>query len=86
MSSRLEAFREFISRHSSLRKEVLSGKKTWQNIYEDWVILGEENEIWNSYRNGNININTNTNTASANVVSAVTTFPAAPFPNVAASV
>lgn len=66
MSSRLEAFREFISRHSSLRKEVLSGKKTWQNIYEDWVILGEENEIWNSYRNGNINTNTNNYSNSHN--------------------
>jgi len=61
MSSRLEAFREFVSRHPSLRKEVLSGKKTWQNIYEDWVILGEENEIWNPYRNGNNASSKNTN-------------------------
>ncbi len=59
MSSRIELFREFISRHPSLRNEVLSGKKTWQSIYEDWVILGEDNEIWNPYKNTNNNSYTN---------------------------
>lgn len=66
MSSRIELFREFISRHPSLRNEVLSGKKTWQSIYEDWVILGEANEIWNPYKNSNSNYNADSNQKNIN--------------------
>jgi hypothetical protein len=48
--SRMPQFKEFVSRHPSIRDEVVKGKKTWQNIYEDWVILGEESDIWKPYR------------------------------------
>lgn len=49
MASRMNEFRDFVSRYPLVREEVASGKKTWQNIYEDWVILGEENDIWKPY-------------------------------------
>lgn len=49
MASRMDQFREFVNKHPTVRNEVLNGKKSWQQIYEDWVILGEENEIWKPY-------------------------------------
>jgi hypothetical protein len=52
MSTRMDEFREFVSRYPLVREDVTSGKKTWQNIYEDWVILGENNSIWDKYKEG----------------------------------
>lgn len=46
----IEKFRSFIRRHPKLRDEVLSGQKTWQEIYEDWVVLGENNERFTPYK------------------------------------
>lgn len=50
MSTRMDEFRDFVSRYPLVREDVVSGKKTWQNIYEDWVILGENNSIWDKYK------------------------------------
>lgn len=50
MSTRMDEFRDFVSRYPLVREEVVSGKKTWQAIYEDWVILGENNSIWDKYK------------------------------------
>ena len=50
MSTRMDEFREFVSRYPLVREDVTSGKKTWQNIYEDWVILGENNIVWDKYK------------------------------------
>lgn len=56
--SRMDDFRKFVSSHSLVRNEVLSGKKTWQQIYEDWVILGEGDKVWENYRTDSSNKNT----------------------------
>ena len=50
MSTSMDEFREFVSRYPLVREDVVSGKKTWQNIYEDWVILGENNSVWDKYK------------------------------------
>ena len=50
MASRMDEFRSFVSKYPKIREDVLSGKKTWQNIYEDWVILGEDSDTWNIYK------------------------------------
>lgn len=49
MESRIEDFRKFVNNHPLLREEVRSGKRTWQNIYEEWVLYGEDNPEWNKY-------------------------------------
>ena len=49
-TSRMPEFKEFVSRHPLVREEVVKGNKTWQNIYEEWVILGENNDIWAPYK------------------------------------
>ena len=48
--SKMEEFRKFVSEHPTVRNEVLNGKKSWQQIYEDWVILGESDEMWKPYK------------------------------------
>lgn len=30
--------------------DVRSGQKTWQQFYEEWYLLGEEDPIWATYR------------------------------------
>ncbi len=50
MASRMNEFRDFVGRFPKVREEVISGKRTWQSIYEDWVILGENNSIWDQYK------------------------------------
>lgn len=46
----MDQFREFVAKYPKVRDDVTSGKKTWQNIYEDWVILGEQNPVWAQYQ------------------------------------
>lgn len=49
MASRMDEFREFVSKHPLVKEEVKTGKATWQKIYEDWVILGENDEMWKKF-------------------------------------
>lgn len=55
MASRMEEFRDFVKRYPNVRSDVLNGKKTWQQIYEDWVILGENDTVWQPYKSSNNN-------------------------------
>lgn len=38
----MEQFKEFVSKHPLLKFEVRDGKRTWQNIFEEWTFYGEE--------------------------------------------
>ena len=49
MSAKMEEFRTFVSKHPLLRDEVRNNKFTWQNVYEEWVLYGEEDESWKKY-------------------------------------
>ena len=49
MSLKMEEFRSFVSKHPLLRDEVRNNKFTWQNVYEEWVLYGEEDESWKKY-------------------------------------
>lgn len=66
MESRMDEFRDFVSRYPKVRDDVRNGKRTWQNIYEEWVLYGEGDAQWEQYRansNSNSNMNNNTNTS-----------------------
>lgn len=39
-------FKEFVKNNPKLVQEVRKGKATWQEIYEDWYLLGEEDKRW----------------------------------------
>ncbi|HWO74825.1 MAG TPA: YlbD family protein [Bacillus sp. (in: firmicutes)] len=44
----VQEFKEFVKKHPHLIKEVRDGKTTWQDLYEEWYLLGEEDSRWNS--------------------------------------
>lgn len=50
MASRMEEFRKFVSVHPLLRNEVKEGKRSWQEIYEEWVLYGDGDKNWGSYK------------------------------------
>ena len=41
MSAKLDEFKEFVKKHPLLNGMVQSKQKTWQELYEDYCILGE---------------------------------------------
>ena len=41
MSVKLDEFKEFVKRHPLIKLQVLNKEKTWQQLYEDYCILGE---------------------------------------------
>lgn len=45
----VQQFKQFVKKHPLLIKEVREGRKTWQNFYEEWTILGEKDPIWEKY-------------------------------------
>lgn len=46
-----EKFLSFARIHPELAKEVISGKVSWQQLYEIYEIYGENHSIWNQYMN-----------------------------------
>lgn len=45
-----EEFKLFVRKKPELIKYVNDGSTTWQKVYEQWALYGEENEIWNNYK------------------------------------
>ncbi|ANX12157.1 hypothetical protein ABE41_009070 [Fictibacillus arsenicus] len=45
----IESFKEFVQKHPELIKEVKKNKRPWKEVYQDWIVLGEEHESWNQY-------------------------------------
>ncbi|WHY87964.1 YlbD family protein [Neobacillus novalis] len=41
-------FKEFVKNNPKVIQEVRKGKATWQELYEDWYLLGEEDKRWES--------------------------------------
>ncbi|TDQ42295.1 spore coat protein YlbD [Aureibacillus halotolerans] len=46
----IHSFKTFIKSHPGLGDEVKRKKQTWQQIFENWYLLGEDDELWASYR------------------------------------
>ncbi|MGV2942136.1 YlbD family protein [Mesobacillus sp. LC4] len=47
----VEKFKEFVKSHPELVQEVRKGNTTWQEMYEDWYLLGEDDPKWNKSSN-----------------------------------
>ncbi len=52
-----ESFKEFAKRHPELIEHVNKGSMTWQKFYEIYDIYGEDDKVWNEYRNNKNTIN-----------------------------
>lgn len=46
-------FKEFLRAHPKLVKEVRKNGRHWQEYYEKWVLLGEDDPYWSQYREDN---------------------------------
>ncbi|MDF2556200.1 MAG: hypothetical protein K0R71_28 [Bacillales bacterium] len=42
----VENFKQFVQRNPKIVQEVRQGRKSWQELYEDWFIFGENHETW----------------------------------------
>ncbi|TCP30490.1 putative coat protein YlbD-like [Scopulibacillus darangshiensis] len=45
----IKAFKRFVQEHPELVKGVKEQDKTWNDIFEEWVLFGEDHEIWETY-------------------------------------
>jgi hypothetical protein len=45
----IESFKEFVQKHPELVRDVKKNNRPWKEVYQDWIILGEEHESWNQY-------------------------------------
>ena len=50
MESRIDQFRNFVKKYPGIKDVVKNGNKTWQALYEDWVMLGEDDSAWDIYK------------------------------------
>lgn len=41
-------FKEFVKNNPKIIQEVRKGNSTWQELYENWYLLGEEDPLWDS--------------------------------------
>ncbi|APH05373.1 YlbD family protein [Bacillus weihaiensis] len=46
----VQQFKEFVKEHPKIIQEVRKGNKEWQEVFEDWYLLGENDVIWNQYK------------------------------------
>jgi len=64
-----EAFKEFVRKNPQLINYVNNNKMTWQQFYEMYDLYGENNSIWDSFKD-NTN-NSSTKVSSTGIVSVV---------------
>jgi Putative coat protein len=43
-------FKSFVKKHPKIIKDVRNGTAQWQDLFEDWYLLGEEDSRWDEYR------------------------------------
>ncbi|MEH7222435.1 YlbD family protein [Bacillus sp. JJ1566] len=46
----VQEFKAFVKKHPKLVQEVRKGTLNWQEVFEDWYILGEEDEKWKRFK------------------------------------
>lgn len=46
----IQRFKQFVKKHPGLIYEVRKGKGTWQEYYEEWYLLGEDDPKWEKYK------------------------------------
>lgn len=69
----VEKFKQFVQDHPNVRLEVKSGKFTWQELFEEWYLLGEDHERWNDYDAGITKVESSEATAPDMVGSLINT-------------
>jgi len=42
-------FKHFINEHPGILKEIRKSGRSWQEYYEKWILLGEEDPYWQQF-------------------------------------
>jgi hypothetical protein len=66
MEHSIELFKAFVKKHPKLRDQVREGNHTWQSLYEEWALLGDDDQAWIEYEE---NGSTPTSSASSSSLS-----------------
>lgn len=48
--SQIKQFKHFLQDHPEIIKEIRKGEKQLQEVYEQYILLGEEDPSWKTYR------------------------------------
>ncbi|PPA72164.1 spore coat protein YlbD [Jeotgalibacillus proteolyticus] len=43
---KLQDFKAFIVKHPHIVQKVRKGESTWQNLFEEWYLFGEDDKRW----------------------------------------
>ncbi|MFC4025445.1 spore coat protein YlbD [Oceanobacillus longus] len=57
------AFKNFINKHPLLLREVRKSGRSWQEYYEQWALLGEDDSHWEKYKDEPLNEKVDKSTA-----------------------
>ncbi len=55
--SKIEEFKKFITTIPAIKEDVLNDKYSWQQLYETYILYGEEDDFWKPYKNQSQNLN-----------------------------
>ena len=53
----VENFKAFVKTIPSIKEEVVSGRYSWQQLYEFYVLYGENDKMWVPYKKQSFDIN-----------------------------
>lgn len=49
----IQKFKSFVKDHPKMVMEVRKGNSTFQELFEEWYLLGEEDPRWEAFKDGN---------------------------------
>ena len=52
----IENFKAFVITIPSIKEEVVKGRYTWQQLYEFYVLYGEDDKMWEPYRKNTVDL------------------------------
>ncbi|MGD6848653.1 YlbD family protein [Rossellomorea aquimaris] len=47
---KVKEFKGFVRKHPKIVKDVRNGDANWQDLFEDWYLLGEDDTRWDKYK------------------------------------
>lgn len=45
----IKRFKSFLKQHPEIVKSVKEKGKSWNEVFDDWVLFGEKHEVWETY-------------------------------------
>ena len=52
----IENFKAFVKTVPAFKDDVSSGRYTWQQLYEFYVLYGEDDKMWEPYKKSNVDL------------------------------